>query len=250
MLKRSELDVLNCIVESPKRHTVYSLAKSMNRPQSTVFNLVKNMQEKYLLTYEISSSVKNVQKKNIILTELGFCEYVLNSSRFEEATGSLTKKVSILRELRSLNICTECIYSALRGVLSEKLTDAELNHKSWLINSLIYVQSKTCGQTLYKHLAAVRSNKYCIVDDVTGEVVSRLDVAEKVHEVFTETLFENMMHEFPIDSPEPLVASLGLRVIEWFKAADERVLIEKYLKSMATEAKRLETVTEAFQSIE
>jgi len=58
------------------------------------------------------------------------------------------------------------------------------------------------------------------------------------------------MHEFPIDSPEPLVASLGLRVIEWFKAADERVLIEKYLKSMATEAKRLETVTEAFQSIE
>ena len=250
MLKRSELDILNCIVESPKRHTVYSLAKSMNRPQSTVFNLVKNMQEKYLLTYEISSSVKNVQKKNIVLTELGFCEYVLNSSRFEEATGSLTKKVAILRELRSLNICTECIYSALRGVLSEKLTDAELNRKSWLINSLIYVQSKTCGQTLYKHLAAVRSNKYCIVDDVTGEVVSRLDVAEKVHEVFTETLFENMMHEFPIDSPEPLVSALGLRIIRWFKAADERALIEKYLKSMATEAKRLETVTEAFQSVE
>ena len=54
------------------------------------------------------------------------------------------------------------------------------------------------------------------------------------------------MHEFPVDSPEPLVSALGLRVIEWFKAADERVLIEKYLKNSAEEAKRLEKVAEAF----
>ncbi len=246
MLKKSEIDVLNCIVESADRHTVYSLAKAMDKPQSTVFNLVKNMQEKYLLTYEISSSVKNVQKKNILLTELGFCEYVLNSGRFEEAMGSLTKKVTIIRELRNLNICTDCIYSSLRAVLSEKLTDAELNHKSWLINSLIYVQSKTCGQTLYKHLAAMRSNKYCICDDVTGEVVSRLNVFDKVHEVFAETLFENMMHEFPIDSPEPVVSSLGFKIIDWFKASGDRELIEKYLKNSAVEAKRLEMVSTAF----